>query len=112
MDFDTCNLEDGVIDTTDLMAVELTKCIHRVGGAINYPSCRYISYHDNFHDLPEIYHSGNNLTNAVEKTLEGIRLLLNGKMKMWWKIVFHFAYHGIWRIGKLRLVLWELYRIC
>lgn len=79
MDFDTCELEEGMIDTTDLMAVELTKCIHRAGGAIDYPSCRYISYHDNFHDLPEIYHSGNNPTNAIEKTLEGIRILLDGE---------------------------------
>lgn len=79
MDFDTCNLEEGVVDTTDLMSVELTKCIHRVGGMIDYPPCRYISFHDNFHNLPEIYHSGNNPTNAIEKTLEGIKLLLNGE---------------------------------
>lgn len=79
LDFDTCNLEEGVIYTADLMAVELTKCIRRAGGAIDYPPCRYISYHDNFHNLPEIYHNGHNLTNALETTLEGIKILLNGE---------------------------------
>lgn len=79
MDFDSCNLEEGVIDTTDLISVELTKCIHRAGGMIDYPPCRYISFHDNFHNLPEIYHNSNNLAYAIEKTLEGIKLLLNGE---------------------------------
>ena len=81
MDFDTCNLKEGIVETIDLMAVELAKCIHRVNGAINYPPCRYISYHDNFHNIPEIYHGGKNLTNAIEKTIEGIKLFLKGLEK-------------------------------
>lgn len=81
MDFDTCCLEEGIVETTDLTAMELAKCIHRAGGDIDYPSCRYILYHDNFHDIPEIYHGSDNPAPAVRKTLEGINILLDGEMK-------------------------------
>lgn len=77
-DFDTCQLMEGIVETTDLMAVDLAKCIRRCGGEMDYPNCRYISYRDNFHDLPEIFHGGNNPASAIEKTLEGIKMLLKG----------------------------------
>ena len=77
-DFDTCRLREGMVVTADLMAVDLTKCIRRVGGKIDYPGCRFISYRDNFHDLPEIYHGDSEPARAIEITLQGIRMLLKG----------------------------------
>lgn len=80
-DFDTCHLQEGVIETADLMAVDLAKCIRRCGGEIEYPDCRYISYRDNFHDIPEIYHGGTNTEVLVGTTLKGINLFLTGLRK-------------------------------
>lgn len=77
-DFDTCQLREGTVETTDLMAVDLAKCIRRAGGEIDYPNCRFISYRDNFHDFPEIYHGGDDPRKALERTIEGIKMLLAG----------------------------------
>lgn len=77
-DFDTCYLREGNIETTDLMSVDLTKCIRRSGGVIEYPSCKYISYRDNYHDIPEIYHGGTEPCKALKTTLDGIKMFLDG----------------------------------
>ena len=77
-DFDTCKLREGIVETTDLIAVDLAKCIRRAGGVIDYPQSRYITYQDNYHDLPEIYHGGDNPARAIEITLAGIKILLKG----------------------------------
>lgn len=77
-DFDTCYLREGSVETTDLMSVDLTKCIRRSGGMIEYPSCKYISYRDNYHDIPEIYHGGAEPYKALKTTIDGIKMLLTG----------------------------------
>lgn len=77
-DFDTCQLCEGTVETTDLLTVDLAKCIRRAGGKIDYPNCRFISFRDNFHDLPEIYHGGDEPGKALERTIEGIKMLLTG----------------------------------
>lgn len=77
-DFDTCQLCEGTVETTDLLTVDLAKCIRRAGGKIDYPNCRFISFRDNFHDLPEIYHGGGEPGKALERTIEGIKMLLTG----------------------------------
>lgn len=77
-DFDTCQLREGTVETTDLMAVDLAKCIRRAGGTIDYPHCRFVSFRDNFHDLPEVFHGGDNPAMAIAVTLEGIKIFLKG----------------------------------
>ena len=81
INFDTCTIMEGEVEVADVLSVDLAKIIRREGGKVDYPACRYCCYHDNFHDLPELFHGGNDVEEKLSISLYAMRKLLNSMME-------------------------------
>lgn len=76
--YDSIELNDGIHNAVDLSTVEVAKSLWKVEANIELPiNVRYIHVEDGFHSTPQIFHTGPSLTKNVNKTLNGIRLLVN-----------------------------------
>lgn len=76
--YDSIELKDGIHYALDFSTLEVAKALWKVGAEIELPSePKVILVEDCFHTIPRIFHSNTNCQEGVNKTLEGIRLLIN-----------------------------------
>lgn len=80
---DESEIEDGKkSDIMEFAAIEVFKALNKVGADIVLPEniVYYIS-EDFYHFIPCIYHADSNLSSNLQRTLQGIRLLVNQHVK-------------------------------
>ena len=65
-------------DATDLMTIDLAKCMRRDGIAIDNPNCLLLECRDGFANLPLIAHCGEHLKEDVNRTMCGVRHFFEG----------------------------------
>lgn len=76
--YDSIEHKDCIHYALDFSTLEVAKALWKVGAEIELPSeTKVILVEDCFHTIPQIFHSNTNCQEDVNKTLEGIRLLIN-----------------------------------
>ena len=74
---DTVTLLSGKTDATDIMVIDLAKCLKANGAAIDYPNCKFMDTQDGFSNLPVIAHNSDDNHTAVNSTLEGLKSFIS-----------------------------------
>ena len=67
---------DSEIETVEFETINVAKAIRRMGGNINYPECELCTCGDNYYNIPQIYHGGDNVSKNVNITVDAIRFLM------------------------------------
>lgn len=83
-DFSFCSSDimttyDGKIEAVEFETINIAKAIRRMGGIIDYPKCAFCTCEDNYYNIPQIYHGGENVSKNVNITVNAIRFLV-GKL--------------------------------
>lgn len=80
--YDLIELKDGTYNAIDFSTLEVAKALWKVGAEIEIPiDVKVVLVEDNYHTIPQIFHSNIDCQEDLNKTLEGIRLLVNQHVK-------------------------------
>lgn len=80
--YDSIELKDGIHYAIDFSTLEVAKALWKVGVEIEIPiDVKVVLVKDNYHTIPQIFHSNIDCQEGLNKTLEGIRLLVNQHIK-------------------------------
>lgn len=80
--YDLIELKDGTHNAIDFSTLEVAKALWKVGAEIEIPiDVKVVLVEDNYHTIPQIFHSNIDCQEDLNKTLEGIRLLVNQHIK-------------------------------
>lgn len=80
--YDSIELKDGIHNVIDFSTLEVAKALWKVGAEIDIPiDVKVVLVEDNYHTIPQIFHSNIDCQEGLNKTLEGIRLLVNQHIK-------------------------------
>ncbi len=80
--YDSIELKDGIHNVIDFSTLEVAKALWKVGAEIKIPmDVKVVLVEDNYHTIPQIFHSNIDCQEDLNKTLEGIRLLVSQHVK-------------------------------
>lgn len=76
--YDSIELSDGIYDAIDFSTLEVAKALWKVGAEIKMPTnVKVILVKDEYHNIPQIFHSNANCQDELNETMRAIRLLIN-----------------------------------
>ena len=67
---------EGKIETVEFETINVAKLIRRMGGYIDYPKCEFCICEDNYNNIPQIYHGGDDVSKNVNISANAIRFLM------------------------------------
>ena len=80
--YDSIELKDEIHYAIDFSTLEVAKAFWKVGAEIEMPTgVKVVLVEDYSHTIPQIFHSKTDCQEDLNKTLEGIRLLINQHIK-------------------------------
>lgn len=80
--YDSIELKDGIHYAIDFSTLEVAKALWKVGAEIEMPTdVKVVNIEDYFHTIPQVFHPNMDCQEDLNKTLEGIRLLINQHIK-------------------------------
>lgn len=76
--YDSIEIGECLYDSFDFATIEVTKALWKVGAEIDMPAnVKIILVEDYFHNIPQIFHSNPDCQKDLNKSLEGLHLLIN-----------------------------------